>query len=420
MKLEKYSIGIGDRFGLQGVPQLRAIKLAADDGVRISPVWNKSQREHDILGTHPADTRREADGAVRELGWSGAYFVDADHITGSTVDRFVETCDFFTIDVAGFIGTSPHPDALRAFLRAMTRFSGELFLPGLGQPFHVDEAFLSAVAGRYLNAVGEAGRIYRKIVSGRKGKEFIPEVSFDESVAAQSPGELFFILGAIAAEGIPIRTIAPKFIGSFLKGVDYVGDRDAFAQDFEQDIVALAFAARTFHLPEDLKLSVHTGSDKFSLYPLMHRAIRKHNAGLHLKTAGTTWVEEVAGLAEAGGEGLRTAREIYARSFERIDELSGPYLQVVSMQRSKLPPPADVASWSAETFAAALRHDPANPEYNPHLRQLVHIGYKVAAEMGVRFTDLLRRHAGPLGAGVTRNLYQRHIAPLFLGAHETD
>jgi hypothetical protein len=217
-----------------------------------------------------------------------------------------------------------------------------------------------------------------------------------------------------------VQTIAPKFTGSFLKGIDYVGDAAVFGREFEQDVAVVAFAAGTFHLPDDLKLSVHTGSDKFSLYPLMRRALRKFDAGLHLKTAGTTWLEEVIGLAESGGEGLRAAREIYSGSFGRFEELCGPYLQVIRIDRGKLPAPAEVASWSAEKFAAALRHDPRNPGFNMNFRQLVHVGYKVAAEMGPRFTDLVRLHAGPVGINVTHNIYHRHILPLFFGADGRD
>jgi tagaturonate epimerase len=420
MKLDKYSLGIGDRFGLQGVPQLRALQMAAERGTQVSPVWNKSHREHEIVGTHPGDTRREADGAVGELGWRGAYFVDADHIGAATVDRFMDCCDFFTIDVADFIGSSASPDAVRSYIRTMVPLAGGIRIPGLEEPITVDERFLGAVAGRYLNAVQEAGRVHRRILSGRKGREFVLEVSLDESDVPQSPEELLFILGAIAAEGIPIQTIAPKFTGSFLKGVDYIGDVGIFAKEFERDIAVVGFAARTFHLPEDLKLSVHTGSDKFSLYPLMHRAIRKFDAGLHLKTAGTTWVEEVIALAEAAGEGLRIAKEIYTLSFDRFDELSGPYRKVISIDRSKLPSPAEVASWPAEAFAGALRHDPLHTGFSTDFRQLIHVGYKVAAEMGTRFTELLRHQAESVGRNVTHNIYHRHLVPLFLGPDDPD
>jgi tagaturonate epimerase len=420
MTLEKYSLGIGDRFGLQGVPQLRALAMASGRGVRVSPVWNKSNREHAIIGTHPRDTRKEADDAVRALEWRGGYFVDADHIGAPTVERFMDTCDFFTIDVADFIGTPASPDDVTQFLRSMGPYTGTLRIPGLEEPMTVDGALLRAVADRYLNAVKEAGRVYRTILSGKSGNGFIPEVSLDESESPQSPAELFLILGAIAAEGIPLETIAPKFTGSFLKGVDYVGDPGNFTREFERDIAVIAFAAQTFDLPGSLKLSVHTGSDKFSLYPSMHRAIRKFDAGLHLKTAGTTWVEEVIGLAETGGEGLRTAKEIYALSYGRFEELCAPYLQVISIDFAKLPLPSVVASWQEEDYAGALRHDPRQAGFNPDFRQLIHVGYKVAAEMGPHFTGLLRRYADHVGRNVTENLYSRHIVPLFLGAEKPD
>ena len=104
MELSKYSIGVGDRFANKGVAQLRAIMKAHQSGLEISPVWNKSNREHIYVHTNPADVRREADAAVAALGYNGKYFVDADHINLSTVAPFVETADFFTLDVAAFIG----------------------------------------------------------------------------------------------------------------------------------------------------------------------------------------------------------------------------------------------------------------------------------------------------------------------------
>src|SRR5450759_3949830 len=79
--LARYSIGMGDRFGLQGVAQARAVQQAAKEGVVVTPVWNKSNREHQLAGTLPADVRREADAAVHTAGWTQPSFVDADHIS---------------------------------------------------------------------------------------------------------------------------------------------------------------------------------------------------------------------------------------------------------------------------------------------------------------------------------------------------
>src|SRR5665648_1271114 len=104
MKLGKYSLGIGDRFSHQGIAQLRGIIKANKSGLDISPVWNKSNREHMYVHSRPADVRKEADAAVAALGFKGIYFVDADHINMGTVAPFVETANFFTLDVASFIG----------------------------------------------------------------------------------------------------------------------------------------------------------------------------------------------------------------------------------------------------------------------------------------------------------------------------
>jgi tagaturonate epimerase len=109
----------------------------------------------------------------------------------------------------------------------------------------------------------------------------------------------------ISREGIPVQTIAPKFTGRFNKGGDYVGDLTQFEKEFDEDLSVIAFAIREFGLADTLKLSVHSGSDKFSIYSIINRLIKKHDCGLHVKTAGTTWLEEVIGLAESGGEGLR-------------------------------------------------------------------------------------------------------------------
>jgi hypothetical protein len=237
----------------------------------------------------------------------------------------------------------------------------------------------------------------------------------DETDAPQTPAELFFILSAIAQEGIPIQTIAPKFSGKFLKGIDYVGDVHAFAQEFEEDILVISHAVSVFNLPKNLKLSVHSGSDKFSLYPIMHRAINKYKAGLHLKTAGTTWLEELIGLAAAGGDGLAIAKDVYAQAYARIDELCKPYASVVEIDRSKLPAPSEVAKWTSEQFVSALQHDQKNPAFNIHLRQMLHVAFKIASEMGTRYTSALKTFEDSVDTAVTGNIFKRHIKPLFIG-----
>ena len=216
-------------------------------------------------------------------------------------------------------------------------------------------------------------------------------------------------------KGFAIQTIAPKFTGRFNKGVDYVGDLAKFSEEFSDDIAAIAFAVRQYGLPGNLKLSVHSGSDKFSIYGPIHRAIKKFDAGVHLKTAGTTWLEELIGLAEAGGEGLDLAKEIYAEAYAHREELCAPYAAVIDIDPAKLPAPAAVAQWSSEQFVSALRHDPKCPAYNSSLRQLLHVGFKVAAKMGTRYIDLLSVMETTIAKNVTENLFARHIKPVFIG-----
>jgi tagaturonate epimerase len=415
MELEKYSIGVGDRFGYQGVAQIRALQKAVTQGFDIVPVWNKSNREHLIVGTQPDHARRAADDAVRASGWNKSYYVDADHIGIATVDPFLPCSDFFTIDIADFIGKPMKNGASASFLDAMNPYKGSLTIPGIQTPVQITDDGLSSFAQKYLYAISEAGKVYRHIV-GKKGAEnFITEISFDEAQNPQTPVELMLILAAIGLEKIPVQTIAPKFTGAFLKGSDYVGDVPQFTREFYDDLAVIAFAIKNFNLPRNLKLSIHTGSDKFTLYPIMHRAIKSMDTGIHLKTAGTTWLEELAGFAASGGEGLAFAKEIYQEAYRRCDDLCKAYLAVINIDKQKLPLPAKVAAWSAEEFVLALHHDLPCRTCNLHLRQLLHVGFKVAAEKGARFAKMVGECRSIIEENVAANLYDKHIRPLYLG-----
>ena len=378
MEISKYSFGIGDRFAHQGVNQLKALVAAeAKFGVHFTPVWNKSNREHTIVGTEPMSTRREADAAVKALGYRDAYFCDADHINLSNVDKFIDACDFFTIDVADFIGKS------------------------------------GTAEDRYLPAVKEAGRIYRHIAERKGADNFVTEVSMDEVPVAQQPEEIRYILTELAKERVPLQTFAPKFTGRFNKGVDYVGDLVRFEREFEEDLEVLRWAVDELGLPPNLKLSIHSGSDKFSLYPIMGRLIRKHDAGIHVKTAGTTWLEEIIGLALADPAALALAKRIYRIALARKDELSVPYASVIDIDAAKLPAPETVDGWDAQTFARTLRHDEDDQLYNPDFRQLVHVSFKVAAELGDEYLAALDRNLDVIGREIEANIGERHVRRLF-------
>ena len=378
MEISKYSFGIGDRFSHEGVNQLKAlIEAEKRFGVHFTPVWNKSNREHTIIGSEPVTTREEADAAVKALGYKDAYFCDADHINLTNVDRFVDACDFFTIDVADYIGKSGTPEE------------------------------------RYLPAVKEAGKIYRHIAERKGADNFVTEVSMDEVAVAQKPDEIRYILKALADEQVPLQTFAPKFTGRFNKGVDYVGDLAQFEKEFEEDLLVIDEAIKAYGLPKNLKLSIHSGSDKFSIYPIMGRLIRKYDKGIHVKTAGTTWLEEIIGLALADPDALKLAKKIYRTALTRMDELTVPYATVIDVDTAKLPSPETVDGWDADTFAKTLRHDEAEPLYNPSFRQLIHVSFKVAAELGAEYYPALEKHVDVIGREITANICDRHVARLF-------
>ncbi|MBU6222331.1 MAG: hypothetical protein KGR24_06215 [Planctomycetes bacterium] len=411
--LPRLSFGVGDRFGHEAEAQLAAFEKLAAAGVVVAPVWNKSNREHSFIGSEPASVRTAAAAAVATRKWPHPWFVDADHIRLETVDRFLESSDFFTIDVADSIG-KPAPDVdVKAFVSGHPELGKPIALPGITKVFRLSEDAVARIARKYMLACREAGAIWRHIQKGR-GDDVVVEVSMDETDDPQTPPELLVILALLAEERIPLQTIAPKFTGRFNKGVDYVGDLARFEQEFSDDVAVCAFAACNYGLPESLKLSVHSGSDKFSLYPVIRRTLARTGAGVHLKTAGTTWLEEVIGLAEAGGDGLSLAKEIYAYALDHVDELCAPYATVIDIDRAKLPAAAEVAGWSGPRFAAAIRHVPTNPAFNPHMRQLLHVAFKVAATHGSRYLDLLVANREIVARQVTENIFERHLAPLFL------
>jgi len=413
--LPKFSIGVGDRFAHQAKAQLQACILAGEAGVEVIPVWNKSNREHTIIGTEPTQTRAAADAAVKELGWTKPYFLDADHINLKTVGRFLDPCDFFTLDVADLIGHAAEPEKVKEFVDNHAELVGTVTIPDIAEPFTTDRTFVEGVANKFLAAVQHAGEIYRFLLESKGAGRFVPEVSMDETDFPQTPVELLIILAMISDEKIPIQTIAPKFTGRFNKGVDYVGDVAQFTKEFEEDLAAIAFAIKKYGLPANLKLSVHSGSDKFSIYKAIHDGVKKFGAGVHLKTAGTTWLEELIGLAEAGGSGLEIAKEVYSEAYAHEAELCAPYATVIDIDPSKLPKPEEVNGWTSTQFTDALRHDQKNPSYNQSFRQLLHVGFKVAAKMGDRYLKALEENEEIVAKNVTTNLFERHIKPVFLG-----
>jgi len=383
------------------------------DGIEVTPVWNKSNREHETVGSEPVTVQSAAQRAVAELGWTRPFYSDADHITLRTVDRFLSSSDFYTLDVADYIGQPADGAEIASFVAKHPELQKRIDLLGDAGFLQLSASDVELYAAKYLSAAKAAAEIYRHILKAKGESRFITEVSMDETDAPQTPGELLIILAALADEKIPLQTIAPKFTGRFNKGVDYVGDVAQFDREFRGDVAVIAHAVKAYGMASNLKLSVHSGSDKFSIFPVIRRAVTDFGAGVHLKTAGTTWLEELIGLAEAGGSGLELAKQIYAQAYLRREELCKPYAAVIDIDVAKLPVPTEVQGWSSLQFTSALRHDQANPAYNRSLRQLLHVGYKIAAGMGDRYLDALNDNVASIARNVTTNLYERHFKIVF-------
>jgi hypothetical protein len=141
--------------------------------------------------------------------------------------------------------------------------------------------------------------------------------------------------------------------------------------------------------------------------------LHKFDAGVHLKTAGTTWLEELIGLAMAGGDGLQIAKDIYEQALGRYDELAKPYATVIDIDKANLPTAEEVGGWDGDAFASALRHEQSCAAYNLHFRQMLHLSYKIAAEMGSRFGDALEKYEDTIAPNVTDNIFERHLKPVF-------
>jgi tagaturonate epimerase len=411
-QLEKYSFGVGDRFGRQAAAQLRAFQQLAANGIDAVPVWNKSNREHTLIGSEPHSVRDAAIRAVQELYWTKPWHVDADHIRLDTVDRFLDSSDFFTIDVADTIGKPASDSDVNGFLSRHPELIAAAASLAPSSPISI--AHIRDTARKYLTAVQAAAKLYRHIAAHKSEDNFIAEVSMDETDEPQTPTQLLVILAALADEKVRLQTIAPKFTGRFNKGVDYVGDTRQFELELNDDLAVIAYAIKQYGLPENLKLSLHSGSDKFSIYPIIRRALQRTGAGLHVKTAGTSWLEELIGLAESGPEGLAIVKEIYVDALNHYEDLCRPYASVIDVRQDRLPNAVQVSQWSAEDFIAAIRHEPSHPKFNPSIRQLLHVSFKLAAKMGQRYLDALDAHKEIIGHNVTLNLYERHMRPLLV------
>lgn len=332
------SAGMGDRLGLATPGHVRAVREA---GAGLAPIFaQQSIREMTRTGRTPQQVMDDATWGVFQEGWREGFGADADHQkTPADLDRCIAAgFTFFTIDPGEHVEDSAETATLAELRRAAEQLPVEVQPRAanlLGKSFDVedftlrfDEQTLLKAAVKYGRAVAHVASMYRHLVE-RSGQEpFELEVSVDETDQPTSHAEHVYIVSELRRLGVRWVSLAPRYVGRFEKGVDYIGDLAAFEQDF----AVHAAIARTFG---PYKLSLHSGSDKFSLYPI---AARQSRGLVHLKTAGTSYLEALRTIAAVDPALFRA---IYRFARERYDTDRASYH--VSAQLSRAPHSEDVS-----------------------------------------------------------------------------
>ncbi len=332
------SAGMGDRLGLATPGHVRAVREA---GSGLAPIFaQQSIREMTRTGRTPQEVLDDATWGVFQEGWRGGFGADADHQkTTVDLDRCIAAgFTFFTIDPGEHVDNSAETAALSALRLAAEQLPVEVQPRAanlLGKSFDVedltlrfDEQTLFKAAVKYGRAVAHVSRMYRHLLETVGRGQFELEVSVDETDQPTSHAEHVYIVSELRRLGVQWVSLAPRYVGRFEKGVDYIGDLAAFEHDFAMH----AAIARTFG---PYKLSLHSGSDKFSLYPI---AVRQSRGLIHLKTAGTSYLEALRTIAALDPVLFRV---IYSFARERYDTDRASYH--VSAQVSRAPRLDDVS-----------------------------------------------------------------------------
>jgi hypothetical protein len=415
LEIPKYSFALGDSFAGQVQPQLLAFVHAARQGIDVVPVWSMSRRQRLVAGATPSSIRSEVDAAVESTGWAGRRFIGSGRVGIATVDPLLRCCDWFTLDVAHLPNRTASVTSIGDFVERHSCLIGSVRIEGMDRPLEITPDIFLRTAHHYLPAIEEAGRVYRYIADRVGAGRFVTEIAMDQAGYPRTAEELLLILAMVASEKIPVQAIAPKFPGHFHRGIDFVGNVARFEAELDDVLQVISHGVQALGLPRTLKASLHSGDDKHTLFPAIGRVLAKRDAGIHLRSCATSWLEVVAGLAGAGGAGLELARAIYAGARQRFEPLAAAYQEAVRIHRGSLPTAATVNAWSSDEFLRALRHEPGNPRYNPHLRQLLAIAFNIAARMGKRYLDVLAEHQEAIARNVTANLRDRHLLPAFGG-----
>jgi hypothetical protein len=397
------SAGMGDRLGLATPGHVQAVRAV---GGQIAPIFaQQSIREMTRTGRTPGQVMDDATWGIFQEGWRNGVGADADHqkTTADLDNCLAAGFTFFTIDPGEHVDNSAETASLSDLRTTAdtlppeiqpraSNLSGQTF-DLEGRLIQFDEHTLLKAAVKYGRAVWHVAAMYRHIVQAAQGREFELEVSVDETEQPTSHAEHIYIASELKRLGVQWVSLAPRYVGRFEKGVDYIGDLKLFEHDF----AVHAAIARQFG---PYKLSLHSGSDKFSIYPI---AMRQTRGLVHLKTAGTSYLEALRTIAA-----LDTAffRDIYTFARERYETDRASYH--VSAQLERAPEPG------------ALR-DSDLPELLEQFdaREILHVTFgsvltERAQSGSLRFYDRFMRLLRDNAEAYTANLkthFIRHLGP---------
>ena len=407
------SAGMGDRLGLATPGHVRATRAAGGD---IAPIFpQQSIREMARTGRTPRQVLDDAMWGVFAEGWHEGFGADADHLkTTADVDRCVAAgFTFFTIDPGEHVGAVAEgvpAEALRGEFTALPwerledsadatlrRYAGQSYdLEGGAVGF--DEAATVRAAVKYGRAVAQVAALYRHLLAATGGENVELEVSVDETERPTTHAEHIYIAGELRRLGVEWVSLAPRYIGDFEKGADYIGDLAAFEADF----AVHAAIARRFG---PYKLSLHSGSDKFSIYAI---AARQTRGLVHLKTAGTSYLEALRTVAALDAAFFR---DIYAFARGRYEADRASYH--VSGRLDRAPEPAALPD--ADLPGLLDQFD---------ARQILHVTFgSVLTDPEGRFYDRLMallRGAPDAYADNLEAHFLRHLQPFAAEAGGTD
>ena len=403
------SAGFGDRLGLASPGHVRALRAA---GGRIAPIFaQQSIREMERTGRSPQQVLDDATWGVFAEGWQEGFGADADHLkTTDDVDACVAAgYTFFTFDPGSYVDdTTEAADAstLRTSFENLPwndleDLPADLDRRYLGRTFDAkkheiafDDLTLAAAAVKYGAAVAHVARLYRHLLSAMGDTDFEVEVSVDETGSPTTHAQHLYIATELRRLGVRWVSLAPRYVGRFEKGVDYIGD----LAEFEEDIRVHAAIARAVSPDDPYKLSLHSGSDKFSVYP----AFARQTQGLaHLKTAGTSYLEALRTVSAIDPD---LFREVYDFSRQCYEEDRVSYHVSASTDRAPVSCTVDDVGLPAllEQFDA---------------REILHVTFgSVLRDESLhdRLLGLLREHPEPYAADLERR-FLRHLVPFARG-----